>query len=306
MASYVLEGYTTPDGVNSRQKVKEYQTQLGVKADGIWGPKTQAAYEAMLGKSANANPWDALDGFYDRALSMYSAPTVHVSTPSRDEIQSDMEAALRPGVDQAIEGRRARGQANMAELDADAASRGMGASTYVTSMKGRELSNTEQDVARLESNYAATLSERVAEYMKYYANLELQAQMQNAQMSYNAQAAAASLASQWYSAYLSANAASGAGTASSSRSSASKSTTAAKTEYFTMTADDYENLVRGMSAAERAKLYNSNDSVWKESRDELYTALGADRYASLAATADPKKSAKSAGSKATWQQQQMY
>ena len=48
MASYSLAGYTPPAGVDSRQKVKEYQTRLGVAADGIWGPKTQAAYEASL------------------------------------------------------------------------------------------------------------------------------------------------------------------------------------------------------------------------------------------------------------------
>lgn len=79
----------------------------------------------------------------------------------------------------------------MAELDADAASRGMGASTYVTSVKGREMANTERDVALLESNYAASLSERVASYLQYYANLDLQAQMQNAQLAYTAQNAAA-------------------------------------------------------------------------------------------------------------------
>ena len=36
MASYYLKGYTTPDGVNSRADVREWQNKLGVKADGIW------------------------------------------------------------------------------------------------------------------------------------------------------------------------------------------------------------------------------------------------------------------------------
>lgn len=37
MAKYYMNGYTPPEGVNSASKVKEYQRQLGVKADGIQG-----------------------------------------------------------------------------------------------------------------------------------------------------------------------------------------------------------------------------------------------------------------------------
>ena len=54
MASYSLTGYTPPAGVDSRQKVKEYQSRLGVTVDGIWGPKTQAAYEASTAQNKNA------------------------------------------------------------------------------------------------------------------------------------------------------------------------------------------------------------------------------------------------------------
>ncbi len=52
MASYVLGGYTTPEGVSSRNQVKAIQSQLGVKSDGIWGPKTQAAYDAYTSRQS--------------------------------------------------------------------------------------------------------------------------------------------------------------------------------------------------------------------------------------------------------------
>lgn len=52
MAKYYMNGYTPPEGVNSASKVKEYQRQLGVKADGIWGPDTDAAYRTSLNRSA--------------------------------------------------------------------------------------------------------------------------------------------------------------------------------------------------------------------------------------------------------------
>lgn len=61
MASYYLKGYTTPDGVNSRADVREWQNKLGVKADGIWGPNTQAAYE----RYANASSMSKFQEYYD-------------------------------------------------------------------------------------------------------------------------------------------------------------------------------------------------------------------------------------------------
>lgn len=89
MASYSLAGYTPPAGVDSRQKVKEYQTRLGVAADGIWGPKTQAAYEASLtgGRNDWSTPARIYGGYYDQALSLYAPPRIQAYTPPRAEIE---------------------------------------------------------------------------------------------------------------------------------------------------------------------------------------------------------------------------
>lgn len=35
--NYVLDGYTTPAGVNDREGVSNVQRMLGVTADGVWG-----------------------------------------------------------------------------------------------------------------------------------------------------------------------------------------------------------------------------------------------------------------------------
>lgn len=45
MANYYVKGYTPPAGIKSTEDVKREQRRLGVKADGIWGPNTQAAYD---------------------------------------------------------------------------------------------------------------------------------------------------------------------------------------------------------------------------------------------------------------------
>ena len=56
MAKYTVPGYTTPSGINSREQVMAMQRKLGVTADGIWGPNTQAAYEKSLIKTPMPSP----------------------------------------------------------------------------------------------------------------------------------------------------------------------------------------------------------------------------------------------------------
>lgn len=50
MASYSLAGYTPPAGVDSRQKVKEYQTRLGVAADRDLGPENPGGLRGVYGR----------------------------------------------------------------------------------------------------------------------------------------------------------------------------------------------------------------------------------------------------------------
>lgn len=46
MSIYYTKGYKPPKGITSASQVKAYQRSLGVKSDGIWGEKTQKAYES--------------------------------------------------------------------------------------------------------------------------------------------------------------------------------------------------------------------------------------------------------------------
>ena len=77
MSSYYVSGYSTPPGVESREAVKEYQRTLGVTADGIWGPVTQAAYERYTGASnpALANS-DVFMDYYNYILGAISTPGI--------------------------------------------------------------------------------------------------------------------------------------------------------------------------------------------------------------------------------------
>ena len=51
MANYYVKGYAPPAGIRSTEDVKREQRRLGVKADGIWGPNTQAAYNKQNSSS---------------------------------------------------------------------------------------------------------------------------------------------------------------------------------------------------------------------------------------------------------------
>jgi len=280
MANYYLQGYSTPPGVESRQAVKEYQRMLGVTADGVWGPVTQAAYERYGGASApSLFENDAFMDYYKYILGAISTPGVSVSVPGRDALRRDYEASMRPGVDLAIETRRARGERTKAEIDADAASRGMEASTYVTSVKEREGDDVERDVAMMESQYSAALAERISAAMEYYASLEMQAASANAQMRASASGTALSLASQWYQNYLNGL---GSGAArSGSYGGGSGGGSGGGGSGGGLSEDDYFDYVFGLTPDQRAGLFYSASGYWKARRDEIVAAIGAERFNTL-------------------------
>lgn len=76
---------------------------------------------------------------------------------SDSQLKNYLMRLIRPSYDQAIAQRQQQtGQANAA-IDTDAASRGMGTSTWVTDAKNRQRNNEANDIATLNSNYVSTL-----------------------------------------------------------------------------------------------------------------------------------------------------
>ena len=277
MAAYQLSGYAAPAGVDSREEVRAYQRMLGVRTDGIWGPLTEAAYQTYASK--NQDPYsaniDAFKSYYDAILGALSTPGITVKTPTREELARDYTDILRPGVDLAINKRRVRGDEAMAEIDADAAARGMAASTYVSSMKEREDDDVQEDVSMMEAQYTATLAERIASALDHYAALGMQAASANAQMAASARNAAAGIAAQWYGNYLDTLSAgpafSGAVSAASGNSAAGGGLSEA----------DYYEYVSLLSASEREALFTSGAGDWAGRREELVGALGKKAYEAL-------------------------
>lgn len=70
-----------------------------------------------------------------------------------DQLKANLEAALRPLYEQSLEQLQQRRRENNAAIDVDAASRGMGNSTWVTDAKLRQLKDIEGNIATLDANY---------------------------------------------------------------------------------------------------------------------------------------------------------
>ncbi|MBO7405321.1 MAG: hypothetical protein J6V24_10210, partial [Clostridia bacterium] len=106
--------------------------------------------------AAATNPgMDRYNRYYNAVLAQLQAD----QGPERSDSQlkNYLTRMIRPTYDQAIAQRQQQtGQAN-AMIDTDAASRGMGTSTWVTDAKNRQRNSEAADIASLNSNYNSTL-----------------------------------------------------------------------------------------------------------------------------------------------------
>ena len=76
---------------------------------------------------------------------------------STGTLKSALQRVIRPSYDKSIESRQQATRANRAAIDADAASRGIGASTWVTDAKNRLATNEARDIANINDDYNSAL-----------------------------------------------------------------------------------------------------------------------------------------------------
>lgn len=267
MAKYYVDGYTTPDGVNSADSVRKWQKKLGVKADGIWGEKTQSAYEKYMSGAEGSSTVQS--GGFDWAA-------------AGERIKKQLEEILRPAVDAAINRRRKSAKTERAEIDADAAARGMESSTYVTDVKSDVQNSVQEDIADYETEYSRTLAQTLQTMLTDAYKSYAQEQAQAAQLALEREKLAQdqdqfektlALEKRKLSAKSSGN-------ASDSVQSAPESNPGRG-----FTVDDYRNYVWGLSYDDRRKLFNSDELYWKFMREQIIADIGSDEYAKLASGA---------------------
>jgi len=107
-----------------------------------------------------------------------------VSMPeqSLDSITAQLAAAYRPQYEAAIAQRYGATKKQKAAIDVDAASRGMGTSTWVTDAKNRIMNAEAADIAGLEGDYASKLAGDAMDRYTDYLNDRLKLDQYNQQL----------------------------------------------------------------------------------------------------------------------------
>ena len=224
---------------------------------------SSATAESSLAEQLAALLGNALSGSGGYANANANTGGVSVQAPDYDSLVELFEAYLRPSYDRAIENRHQAAQTSMAELDADAYSRGMGASTFVSSMREREQDDMNSDIAMLETEYASALSERLYEAMAAYSKLKLEADIYNAENALLASGTGRSTGGS-------------SGRGSGKTASAGSGTGMSGKVKFGF--DECKSLLGKFSTSERYDFFMSGDPYWKQMRSEMIEAIGRDRF----------------------------
>ncbi len=253
----------------NKAAVKALQRELNqggasLKVDGVWGSKTQAAYEASYKSNASDAYSQGVGVIMAGIEPLLNAGSLNYTPRSTDSIRAQYEESLRPGLDLAIARRIERTKEHKADLDADSLSRGMGKSTFVSDMKKRLMDSEVRDIGQLESEYSALLAKLIMET----AEKELSRSFEAEKFNLNLQTQATNRA------FLSAEKAYITNTKQTSANTRKTSVTptSAKNCYL---------FLEGLSPHERSVIYNGETAQGRRYRAELVESLGKSGYVAV-------------------------
>lgn len=150
---------------------------------------------------------EAFETIYEKTKKEYVPHEISYSPLDEKTLTERISAVLRPVYEKAIAAIFRNNKRADAELDADAISRGMGSSTFVTDVKRRQDNAAADDVQGLESEYGAKLADQLYKAMEGERDRLLEVEKFNAQQRNVAMEQAFSAAKTLYDAYLAAKAA---------------------------------------------------------------------------------------------------
>ncbi len=154
---------------------------------------------------------EAFEAFYEKAKKDYAPKQISYTPLDEQTLAERIGAVLRPVYDRAIAAIFRGNRRSDAELDADAISRGMGSSTFVSDLKRRQDDAAADDVRELESDYGMKLADQLYKAMEGERDRLLEVEKFNAQQQNAAMEQAFAAAKYLYQAYLEARAAQGRG-----------------------------------------------------------------------------------------------
>ena len=201
-------------------------------------------------------------------------PQVSFTPQSNAQLQAQIEASLRPGVNLAIARRKEQTATNRAEIDADAYARGMGSSTYVTDVKDRQMDAEADDIGTMESSYAAAVASALMDAIAQERAMAMQAEQYNAQMQAAASQLAFSTAQSGYAEYLTA-----AQAAAAAKSGGGSKKTAVANVAATLPANMIYEFLDQATPQERYGYYCGTSKGEAALRETIIASIGEQYYA---------------------------
>lgn len=244
----------------------------GTVADLIQGsqPKSGGGKRYVPASGPKLSDEEVIQGYTDTMYAAYKPDPLVYEEKSAEELRAQIEAWLRPSYERAILSRQERTQVYRAELDADAISRGMGSSSYVTDVKGRQMAEEAEDVAMLESDYGAALSKTLSEQLAAERERALEVAMQNKQNDYDAYMRAYNAALSMFAVYK----AKGGGRSGGYYVSTGSGVVAT-------TPENCDAFLAMLSPAERMEVYSGSTAQGQRYKDELIASVGMEGYYKL-------------------------
>lgn len=241
------------------------QYDLGIKQQKIDFGKLSGGDGYAAPAQTGPSDEDVLGGLVDDMYGRFLPEDVAYEAKDADAIRASVAAWLRPNYDRAIANRQEQTLAYRAGLDADAIGRGMGASTYVTDVKNRQLNAEARDIAALEADYGSSLAKYVSEGVESESDRALEVEQFNAERRQNAFELAYSAALTLFEQYNKRP------TSRSYGSTGVKSTTR----------ENCETFLGMLSGDERREIYDGTTSAGEQYRAELLASVGAAGYVQL-------------------------
>ena len=150
---------------------------------------------------------EAFETIYEKTRKEYVPREISYTPLDEKTLAERIGAVLRPVYEKAIAAIFRGNKHADAELDADAISRGMGSSTFVTDVKRRQDNAAADDARELENEYGAELADQLYKAMEGERSRQFEAEKFNAQQRSESLEQAFSAAKTLYDAYLEAKAA---------------------------------------------------------------------------------------------------
>ena len=236
------------------------------------------------------------EDYYNRLIAALRSYGIDMALPTLSELYDQLSSFLRPSVDAAIENRRSYGDTVMAELDADAYSRGMGGSSFLSGMKEREYNAAARDIAAMESNYNASLARYLYDASNELRQIQLRFEQMRREQEYELardrerRAHEIALAEQRRQhelalARLRAQQ-SGRGNGSAG-SDGGESGEALSEDDLRANYNAYVVYMECISEQDRYDMFHSNDPYWQRIRSEMASSLTSSAYSRLRSLYDP-------------------